>query len=98
MKKTIYQRQSLSVCQPDSSPAGFKKKLNPYVLTGGILLAALILLALLVPALSPYSYETQNVEIQNAGSSLQHLFEMCIRDRYLSRRRQEPGSAGSSGI
>ena len=74
MKKTIYQRQSLSVCQPDSSPAGFKKKLNPYVLTGGILLAALILLALLVPALSPYSYETQNVEIQNAGSSLQHLF------------------------
>ncbi|GKH33249.1 ABC transporter permease [Muricomes sp. OA1] len=74
MKKTIYQRQPLSVCQPDNSPAGFKKKLNPYVLTGGILLAALILLALLVPALSPYSYETQNVEIQNAGSSLQHLF------------------------
>ena len=51
MKKAIYQRSSRGVCPTDVSAGGYQRKRNPYVFTGGILLAVLILLAILVPVL-----------------------------------------------
>lgn len=47
---------------------------NLLFIVGSILLGIVILLAIFVPLLSPYSYETQNVNIQNAASSFGHLF------------------------
>lgn len=41
---------------------------------GLVLLGLVILLAIFVPVLSPYSYEQQNIAVQNAGSSFAHLF------------------------
>lgn len=39
-----------------------------------VLLGFAVLAAVLVPLVSPYSYEQQNIAVQNAGSSLAHLF------------------------
>lgn len=47
---------------------------NPLLVIGSILLAVLILLSVLVPALSPYSYAAQNGDLQNAGVSFVHPF------------------------
>ncbi|MGC4019871.1 MAG: ABC transporter permease [Muricomes sp.] len=49
-------------------------KRNPLLVTGGILLTALVFLAVLVPAFSPWSYQLQDVNVQNAPSSILHIF------------------------
>lgn len=47
---------------------------NGLIAAGIFLLVILALLAILVPALSPYSHTAQNVRIQNANPSWSHLF------------------------
>lgn len=47
---------------------------NPMLASGMLLLAVIALLAILIPALSPYSAAAQNAELRNASSSLSHLF------------------------
>lgn len=47
---------------------------NQLLLTGSVLLALLIVLALLIPGLSPYSYSAQNADLQNTGASMLHPF------------------------
>lgn len=47
---------------------------NLLLMTGTILLAVMILLAVLVPAFSSYSYQAQDVNIQNSSSSFLHIF------------------------
>ena len=51
-----------------------KKTKNSCVLIGMGILTVLFLLALFVPILSPYSYETQNADIRNIPASFAHLF------------------------
>ncbi|MBO1720130.1 ABC transporter permease [Extibacter sp. GGCC_0201] len=47
---------------------------NPMLASGMLLLAVMALLAILIPALSPYSATAQNAELRNAPSSFSHLF------------------------
>lgn len=47
---------------------------NPLLLTGVVMLIVLTALAVLVPALSPYSNTGQNADLQNAASSISHPF------------------------
>ena len=47
---------------------------NPLLTAGVFLLAVMILLAVLVPVFSPYSYQAQDVNIQNSSSSILHIF------------------------
>lgn len=49
-------------------------QLNKETKVGLILLGVMIIMALVVPVLSPYGYATQNPYISNTGSSLSHLF------------------------
>lgn len=47
---------------------------SPLLIIGVVLLLLLAAMALLVPALSPYSHTGQNADLQNAASSLSHPF------------------------
>ena len=49
-------------------------KKNRYAAVCCLVLAIWIVLALCVPAFSPYSYSAQNAQIQNQGPSFTHLF------------------------
>ncbi len=53
-----------------------KKKVRerPLLFIGSMLLVLIIFLAMVVPVISPYSFNEQNVNIQNEASSLIHLF------------------------
>lgn len=54
----------------------FQKKgqLNKVTAMGLLILGLMIVMALLVPLISPYGYETQNASMANLGSSLAHPF------------------------
>ncbi|HAX52441.1 ABC transporter permease [Muricomes intestini] len=52
--------------------AMFRK--NPLLTAGLIILVLVILLAVLVPVFSPYSYQAQDVDRQNLSSSVSHIF------------------------
>ncbi|MCU0079444.1 ABC transporter permease [Extibacter muris] len=47
---------------------------NPMLASGIVLLAVMVLLSVLIPALSPYAATAQNAELRNAPSSFSHLF------------------------
>ena len=47
---------------------------NRWIVAGSILFLLLVLFAIFVPVLSPYSYTEQNVSVQNQSASLAHLF------------------------
>lgn len=51
-----------------------KLKKNKQIYIGAFILIAFILLAVLVPVFSPYSYTAINADIQNQGSSFAHWF------------------------
>lgn len=51
-----------------------QRKYNSLLIAGVILLVILALLAILVPALFPYSHTEQNADIQNAVTSFSHPF------------------------
>ena len=55
-----------------SVKAEFKK--NKRAVVGLIILAIVVLMAILGPVFSPYSYEEQNMALRNAGPSAQHFF------------------------
>lgn len=52
--------------------ASFRK--NKLALIGLVFIALMVLAAIFVPLLSPYTYDGQDMMTRNAGSSLQHLF------------------------
>lgn len=52
--------------------AEFKK--NKRAVVGLIILSIVVLMAILGPVFSPYSYEEQNMALRNAGPSAQHFF------------------------
>ena len=52
--------------------AEFKK--NKRAVVGLIILCIVVLMAILGPVFSPYSYEEQNMALRNAGPSAQHFF------------------------
>lgn len=51
-----------------------KIRKHPLLHSGIAILIILVLLAILMPVLSPYSHTGQNAEIQNLPSSMEHLF------------------------
>lgn len=55
-----------------SVKAEFKK--NKRAVVGLIILTIVVLMAILGPVFSPYSYEEQNMALRNAGPSAQHIF------------------------
>ena len=55
-----------------SAKAEFKK--NKRAVIGLIILFIVLLMAILGPVFSPFSYEEQNMALRNAGPSAQHLF------------------------
>ena len=55
-----------------SVKAEFKK--NKRAVVGLIILSIVVLMAILGPVFSPYSYEEQNMALRNAGPSAQHFF------------------------
>ncbi len=55
-----------------SVKAEFKK--NKRAVVGLIILIIVVLMAILGPVFSPYSYEEQNMALRNAGPSAQHIF------------------------
>ena len=55
-----------------SVKAEFKK--NKRAVVGLIILTIVVLMAILGPVFSPYSYEEQNMALRNAGPNAQHIF------------------------
>lgn len=48
-------------------------KQNKLALVGLVFLVVMLVLSIVVPMISPYSYDGQDLKLQHAGSSLQHL-------------------------
>lgn len=48
-------------------------KQNKLALVGLVFLVVMLVLSIVVPMISPYSYDGQDLNLQHAGSSLQHL-------------------------
>lgn len=55
-----------------SAKAEFKK--NKRAVVGLVILVIVVLMAILGPVFSPFSYEEQNMTLRNAGPSAQHMF------------------------
>lgn len=55
-----------------SAKAEFKK--NKRAVVGLVILVIVVLMAILGPVFSPFSYEEQNMALRNAGPSAQHMF------------------------
>lgn len=65
---------------------------NPLLFAGSMVFIFLLVLAVFIPGISPYSHGEQNASIQNEGASLLHLFgtdkfgrDICVRVFYGTR-------------